>query len=259
MFAPLLLLLACGPSPADLLKAGLNAAAAGDPEAWEICGRMDRGEGRGACRVVAARALEGDDRAEACAEISTDHWRDECWFDLAEHHAADQRWDAAMDACERAGDYRVDCARHLAEETFRRPDGDAVLVALYARFPDAAKALEMNREQIEARTADTRERIEEAAALDAIHQSGVVSLASCAPQDRDACRETAAKVLEERWRKAAQRQAQRRAALCGGKAAETDVPRLRWEPDPVLDARMAALRVELCGGDDSAPPDDAAP
>lgn len=258
VIAPLLLLAACDArTPPQLLSAGLAAAASGDPASWDLCQRLELGEGRGVCKVAASRTLAPERRFAACDDFSRERWRDECWFVLAEDEVTAGHWDAAIAACGESAGYRVDCGRHLLWQMALVESPPADLAGkLGAAFPEAAAAPPAedairthDAEISRALATDVRE---DRAAQDAESTRGDfealfrskahISLAPCPTEDRGPCMAAAAAVLTERLRRSVARNDRQRAALCGGGQGG----RLTWDAEPALEAAVEDLRTKVC-------------
>lgn len=103
-----LILLACGPSPTEALRAAL----AGDlplEESLALCDQAGDAAEECVATVVRGRA---DAPIERCARLSSDRWRSECAFGIAEARAkAGDRW-GALAGCGAAGAYYHECLYH---------------------------------------------------------------------------------------------------------------------------------------------------
>ncbi|MFN7144195.1 MAG: hypothetical protein ACK4YP_10485 [Myxococcota bacterium] len=103
-----LILLACGPSPTEALRAAL----AGDlplEASLDLCDRAGEAAEECVATVVRGRA---DAPIERCARLSSDRWRSECAFGIAEARAkAGDRW-GALAGCGAAGAYYHECLYH---------------------------------------------------------------------------------------------------------------------------------------------------
>ncbi|MBM4391288.1 MAG: hypothetical protein FJ090_09210, partial [Deltaproteobacteria bacterium] len=96
-----------------------------------------------ACRTAAARerATRGDwpGVLGACAALSADKWREDCYFQAAEHAARSLGAVAYPDAsrlCHLATEFRAQCQGHLANELSHRPsESVAVIGELWKEYP----------------------------------------------------------------------------------------------------------------------------
>ncbi len=94
------------------------------------CDAMLGASARGECVAVAGGRL-GEDHADearlACAGLDEQHWRDECYFVLAEARTDALHPEVAWAACKSSGAFRENCYRHLferlSEHSWRRRDG----------------------------------------------------------------------------------------------------------------------------------------
>lgn len=206
------------------------------------------GQGRGSCRVAAARSMPEERRVAACSQIVQDHWRDECWFELAEDRAGTGAWADAADACANAGEYRVDCARHLYQG--RGGDTTEHRSLLLRSVPEAEAALALGADQV----AGTQSAVEAASAarVAAGRANGTGApweavaydvAASCPPGAAPDCADNLAQRLTGRWRRAAERQPAVRASLCDGGMPPAG---FSWAPHATLDAAMEQVRADVC-------------
>lgn len=104
-----LLLFGCGgPGPAEAFRAALAGQLPLD-EALALCDRA--GESAEECVATVVRG-HADAPIERCAALSTDRWRSECAFGIAEARAsAGDRW-GALTGCGAAGAYYNECLYH---------------------------------------------------------------------------------------------------------------------------------------------------
>ena len=259
LLATVALLLACGSgmTTAELFRAALLAADAGDPRAWAMCERLEVGNGRGECRVSASRSMPDPERAEACSEIVREHWRNECWFRYAEDLAADARWDDAIERCGHAGTYAEDCARHLWWTSQLGGTTDAALYEkIVRRFPQAAGTLGNGEDVIRKMATDRAGQAAAEAAL--AEQTRTFALeearrgwetklragASCPPGD-STCVAAKQAIFTERWARALENNPDATSALCG-RGGHVGA-RLSTGGDADLDAALVGLRGERCG------------
>lgn len=258
----ILLLLACRPeSGAALLARALEAANAGDPAAWSLCDQLGPGDDGASCKMIAVRALPVEERAAACDRIVLAQWQGECWFEIAETCAAQQRWDEAIAACRNAEPFGVDCARHLwLASALEGPPAPAVLARLRSAFPlqhsgvdggegstpAVAADIDAGREAGRAHHAD--ERAGQAAGIDVrweehFRASRVILTADCPVAERAGCVAAAVEVYTERWSRAATRSAEATGGLCGTRQG---LDRLGTSAEPELIAAEAGLRAKYC-------------
>ncbi len=104
-------------APGDrCVQSAVDAAAPADRPG--LCGHLTDPDRRGECRARAVEdlAAAGDLRAArtACGAEPDAHWRDECWFRVAERADGAALADR-MGLCAKAGGYRDQCEVHLVE------------------------------------------------------------------------------------------------------------------------------------------------
>ena len=102
------MILACGPTPAEAYRLAL----AGElplPDALALCGRA--GEDTDECVATVVRG-HAEAPIEQCFGLSSERWRSECAFGIAEARAkAGDRW-GALTGCGAAGAYYHECLYH---------------------------------------------------------------------------------------------------------------------------------------------------
>ena len=120
----LALILACGPDPADAYKLAL----AGDlplDQALALCARAAAQGDECTATVVRGHA---EAPISACDGLTSERWRSECAFGIAEARArAGDRW-GALAGCGLAGVIRQETAEPMNTDTVTTPNSDAMVI-----------------------------------------------------------------------------------------------------------------------------------
>jgi len=105
---------------------------------FERCKQLAEPGYRGDCMLTVALRLgvRQDNPSMFCDRISSGTWRDECWFQAAEHRHKQVRVNEAVSLCQSAGRFRSRCEYHLWDADVGRamreagdiPGGDLVRI-----------------------------------------------------------------------------------------------------------------------------------
>ena len=111
---------ACGGGHPTALEVRDAFAAAGAGDDGR-CVALVEADLRGFCEFSAAVAGASD--PSRCRRISDLEWRDECAFELADRLLVSGDPEVALRLCTDAGGFRLDCARHVGVQAWRRGGG----------------------------------------------------------------------------------------------------------------------------------------
>lgn len=243
LLAPLLaVLVGCSrETQAERAREAFTRAAQGDAGA---CAAVDDPEMRGFCEFSAATAKTGP--GGDCRGIADAEWRDECVFERADILSVEDDVVVALRLCAEAGQFRLDCARHVSVQAYRREGG------LSPAFAAALREVAPELDVAGAWTGQTRHQVY----VDRARHEDRFDAAACSQvEDRDDCLAAYAEVVGTRWRRLARQDARTKALLCDA-AARGELPddpalpklRLAWEHIPAFDAAVRQVQRELCGG-----------
>jgi hypothetical protein len=184
-----------------------------------------------------------------CGPPLDEKWQAECRFVLAERWMEAKDRDRAIATCHQAAPFVADCAQHLWKiAVHQEPDPAATRVflkALSLEFPEAAANLDPDGRATKRLLA--RERLEHLTTL---------SEEDCPEEEgQDLCLAALTRLLEKRWEREADGNAEARALLCAGAATGQlpahDEPHLnpmvRWQPSDALDDAVRAAQASVCG------------
>lgn len=247
------LLVSCG-GEGDA-RAGRDAfanARAGKPAALEGCAVLGDPDMRGFCEYTAVEGAKPTS-TEPCLDVSPGRWRDECVFQVADAMSLSGDVVAVVRSCASAGAFRLDCARHVSVQAYRREGRFSP--AFEAALAEVAPELDVRG----AWRLETRHQVY----VDLARHRPTFVLTDCAgAEDVADCERATAEVLHNRWARLARAEPDVRRRLCEGAAGgqlpvvDEEVRRLQlaWVPAPALEAQLRGAQVEVCG-----PPGSAAP
>ena len=106
--------MACGGGDAHHFDDALQALAEDPHRSLRLCRRLEQQDLRDHClvAVVESGAL-AHQAAYLCLEITTELWRDECWFVAAEGAVQAAQHPQALERCRRAGRFSKRCVSHI--------------------------------------------------------------------------------------------------------------------------------------------------
>lgn len=219
-------------------------ARAGKPGAFAGCATITDADMRGFCEYT---AIEGTKPASpaACAPVTPGRWHDECVFQIADVTSLTGEVVTVVRECADAGAFRLDCARHVSVQAYRREG--RLSPAFEAALGEVAPELDVNG----AWRIETRHQVY----VDAARHRPAFAVADCADAEApDDCIAATAEVLHNRWARLARTQPPVHQWLCDAAArgalpeVDDDVERLQlaWVPDPRLDAQLRAAQAEVC-------------
>lgn len=237
------------PSEAEVFRSAFVAAQVGDEAGLVACAALGSPADRGFCELTAVAAARGRGLPVDCTRISAGKWRDECFFDAADIASNVGDPADAVRQCREAGEFRIDCVRHVSVQAFRREGGFGEGVD--AAIREVAPELDVQ--------GSWRTQTQHQVYVDAARHAAAFTAAACgAAEDVPDCLAATAEIVQIRWERMARQSPSARRSLCPPLDPVTGVRplptidaqvralRLVWDPIPVFEAAVRGAQGRVC-------------
>ncbi len=228
------------------------------------CRALSHADSVGDCELVIARnaaTSAGVSPTTWCNEISSEAWRDECWFLGAEDLLRSNQLQPAATACLTAGRFRDECAQHLWQRELRNVAGRPGQVDVVGSVPRATKVYQKWSAKLGAET-DLEVRLWRRYYELGFERSAQLDAGMCAalePVDRARCEQSIAWLLARRLMDRSHRPEDHR-RLCAAPATveglDAVLPGLNATAHPALEPVVTETVPRICAQGDGTPAED---